>query len=874
MWWKRLLGKNRSPRTDNAEINIWRLQSLFNNFRRILYLNNAILENMARMEQALGGEYIFDKTFLETTVRTMASHVHHVTYNLNALTGNAYIPLYDRYQDIRTILDDILSGNTRALACPPVIPLQQIGWELEPLVGIDLVCLAELRHHPGIHGPEGFVITSEGTKALTGQPVTDSAGTVHISVNMVKEGMAEQLGILLKNCQTKKLSVVVTRVDDDEQPAKEYGRFAVVPTEDRSVLAITEETQSNEQQTGTAETSGAMSGDHGGNEPSPTHTEDDFSVDLYVRCLERIIRTVFTRIPKTDTNGRMQWAVFVRCTPAVACKGTVQSLALSPDLFDVLSITSIPTEEGTVTDTFHLHRTYPFGLMQSMITPHPTGRQYPGRRGFALLTNKDLKALAETAMVLERMMGLPIVLNWECLLDGTFTITRIFPLQLAQIDISDEELAREKETSIIICEGGQLVQTGVAAGSVVHVTDAMSPADFPAGAVAVARFASPQLTPILQRAAAVLTEYGSATGHLATVARELRLPAIFGIPDILSLLHRGTEVTVDAGESTIYRGILHKLLHHGSTGMDLSPTDPEYRALRRLLRFIMPLHLVDPDSANFSPEGCRSFHDIIHFCHERAVDELAHFQERRPNLGVIRTRRMRLNVPMDIRVLDTGGGLKKDAAKEPTGVDIHSEPFSIFMEGLLQPQAWAGDLPSLGLRDIFSGMPHSMSLLATPAENLGENLAIISSDYMNISLRLGYHFSVIDAHLSSDEQRNYVYFRFAGGLADPERRARRATFIKDVLEAMDFKVTVKGDLVIGRLKLVENDLLRSSIFILGALTAFSRQRDTGLYTDADTRALFKSFATTFLDHFDRDISNTFKPQEEEAYISENNGTSN
>ncbi len=74
---------------------------------------------------------------------------------------------------------------------------------------------------------------------------------------------------------------------------------------------------------------------------------------------------------------------------------------------------------------------------------------------------------------------------------------------------------------------------------------------------------------------------------------------------------------------------------------------------------------------------------------------------------------------------------------------------------------------------------------------------------MNISLRLGYHFSVIDAHLGSDDSRNYVYFRFAGGLADPERRGRRAKFISNVLSAMEFKVSVKGDLVIGRLKLVE-----------------------------------------------------------------------
>ncbi len=872
MWWKRLLGQENSSRTDIAEINIWRLQSLFNNFRRILFLNNAILEKMARMEQALGGEYIFDKTFLETTVRTIASHVHHVTYNLNALTGNAYIPLYDRYQDIRTILDDILSGNTRALACPPVLPLRDIGWEMEPLVGIDLVCLAELRHHPGIHGPEGFVITAEGINALTGQPTADSSGIVKISVNAVRVGMNEQLENLLQDCETKKLSVVVTRVDDDQELAREVGRFAIVPTADRSVLAIIEETMYPAQPSTSFDKTVIRPEKEEVTASSSTNLEDDLAVNLYVRCLERIIRTLCKRIPQTGTNATIQHAVFVRCSPAIAGKGTVQSRTASANSFDVLSISSTPAEEENDTDTFLLNRTYPFDLIQSLITPHSAERRFAdGRlatnnaavdggfgRGSALLANKDLKALAETAMALERMLGAPIALHWECLLDGTYRITRLFPLQLVLKEISGDELALEQENAEIICQGGQLVQSGVAAGCIVHVTDEMSPADFPAGAVAVARVASPQLTPILQRAAAVLTEYGSATGHLATVARELRLPAIFGVPGVLTRLPEGTEVTVDAGESTVYRGILHNLLLHGGTGMELSPTDPEYRVLRRLLRFIMPLHLVNPDSADFSPKGCRSFHDIIHFCHERAVDELAHFQERRPGLGSIRTKRMNLNVPMDIRVLDTGGGMKKDSDSEATSSDISSEPFAIFMNGLLQPKAWATDLPSLGLRDIISGMPRSMNLLATPAENLGENLAIVSSDYMNLSLRLGYHFSVIDAHLGSDEQRNYVYFRFAGGLADPERRARRAGFIKDVLEAMDFKVTVKGDLVIGRLKLVENGLLRSALYILGALTAFSRQRDTGLYSDADTKALFSTFATTFLDHFNRDISTTFK----------------
>ena len=230
MWWQRLIGKNRPRGRETTEINIWRLQSLFNNFRRILYLNNAILEDMDHMERALGGEYIFDKAFLESMVRTIASRVHHVTYNLNALTGNGYIPLYDRYQDIRTTLGDILSGNTGALAHAPVLPLHAVGWELEPLVGIDLVCLAELRHHRESRIAEGFVITSEGTQTLTGQeglPVDPDRP--HLSATEVREAIKEQFTILLDKQSAPQFSIAITRIEGEEELVQEIGRFVLVP---------------------------------------------------------------------------------------------------------------------------------------------------------------------------------------------------------------------------------------------------------------------------------------------------------------------------------------------------------------------------------------------------------------------------------------------------------------------------------------------------------------------------------------------------------------------------------------------------------------------------------------------------------------------
>lgn len=864
-WWQRLV----TPQPEQTpEIDVWRLHALFNNFKRILEFNNAILEDMARMERALGGEYIFDRAFLETSVSAIASKVHHVTYNLNALTANRYIPLYDRYQEIRTLLDDILSGNVQALAETAVLPLADLGWELEPLVGMDLVCLAELRHHPGMQSSGGFVVTSEGTRALSApDQVATIAARSRITVDEVRTGLAQQLQLLLAQHPRAPFSVTVTRIEDDEEPVQEIGRFVLTPCPERSEVAIVpQEPLFAGSLPLTSTTVFAHWPSERTTEPSPAN--DSLPVELLVHCLEQIAQTTAATLAQIEHQGATPFCLFVRTAFPAVLYGSVQTRDVQHLPFDALSVSAHPPEHETDNDVYLLRRTHPFERLQSVIPPRPDGRRFAGNRlatdisvdqgqfarGSALVDLPMLKSLAETAMLLERLFGAPLTVDWELLADATCQVTRIRPLTISPAEAGETVnpvSASNQQPATVLCQGGQMVQSGVAAGSVVHVTEEMDPADFPPGAVAVARVASPNLTPVLQRAAAVITELGTAAGHLATVARELRIPAIFGVTDALSLLGPDTEVTVDAGETMVYGGIVEHLLRYGAREMDLSPLDREYRMLRRLLRFIMPLNLVNPEASNFSPQGCRSFHDIIHFCHEKAVDELAHFQDRRSDLGAIRTRLMALGVPMDIRVLDIGGGIAPDAGREPTAAHAHSEPFALFLQGLTHPEAWTLEMPALGVRDILAGMPRSMSMLTAPADTLGANLAIVGRDYINISLRLGYHFSVIDAHLGEDSYRNYVYFRFAGGLADTKRRQRRAHFISAVLAAMDFKVTVKGDLVIGRLKLVELPVLRSALVALGALTAFSRQRDTGLYSDADTSELFRCFSDAFLGDFRR-----------------------
>jgi len=861
MWWKRGKGK-KNRQLDTGEINIWRLQALLNNFRRILLLNNAILEEMNHLERTLGGEFIFDKTFLENAVRSLSSKVHHVTYNLNALTGNGYINLYDTYQDIRMVLDDILSGNTRALSTVPVLPLQAVGWELEQLVGVDLVCLAELQHHSTIQAADGFIVTSGGTWILHEQPGTVKAGYKGFTADEVRSALREQFRRLLGKRRARRFAVVATQIDDQVDQVSEIARFYLVPDRAKSRVEIETDPPSFVRLPF---------------RPFVEEQEEDNVqerwVERYRHAVEEIVHFLFSHGDEEEQDGGGLVVLFVRVAPQPLVQGTVETRRSEKERVDTLRVIARPHPGIDEPDMFKLRRTYPFDLIQSTIPARSAdyrfadGQLASGRtvtqsgfscaRGSALLSSTLLRNMAEAAMALERLLGMPVTIEWELLENGDCHITGLYQMQ-ATLDLTAAgELANAEASAVILCQGGHMVQSGVGAGRVVHVDEEMLPTDFPVGAVAVARFASPQLTPILQRAAAIVTEYGTAMGHLATVARELRLPAIFGIAEACTLLPPGIEVTVHADGGRIYQGVIDVLLRKGTGELSFSPFDQEYRMLRRLLRFIMPLRLVDPESGGFSPEGCRSLHDIIHFCHEKAVDELAHFQERRPGLGAIRTRRMELGVPMDIRVLDIGGGLINDPRSRPVPDEVRSKPFAAYLAGLLQPEAWEADLPALGLRDIVSSMPRSMGILSGPVEALGENLAIVGSDYINISLRLGYHFNVIDAHLGSDESRNYVYFRFAGGLADPERRGRRALFIRDVLTAMDFKVSVKGDLVIGRIKSDQPDILRAALAVLGALTAFSRQRDTAMYSDEDVTELFTSFSTTFLGDFRQVVSEVY-----------------
>ncbi|KAA0252210.1 MAG: hypothetical protein EDX89_19595 [Acidobacteria bacterium] len=94
------------------------------------------------------------------------------------------------------------------------------------------------------------------------------------------------------------------------------------------------------------------------------------------------------------------------------------------------------------------------------------------------------------------------------------------------------------------------VSPGRASGPV-RLLASPDPAAMSDGDVLVLRFADPGWTPLFPRAAAVVMEVGGLMCHAAVVAREMGIPAVFGVEGATRLLPDGALVTVDGEAGTV-----------------------------------------------------------------------------------------------------------------------------------------------------------------------------------------------------------------------------------------------------------------------------------------------------------------------------------
>lgn len=94
---------------------------------------------------------------------------------------------------------------------------------------------------------------------------------------------------------------------------------------------------------------------------------------------------------------------------------------------------------------------------------------------------------------------------------------------------------------------------GIATGKVYIAKDwCQDSRDMNEGQVLVMKFSTPAFYEFFLKASAIVTQTGGITCHAASLSRDLNLPCVVSVENILELVKNGDIITVDAQNGVIY----------------------------------------------------------------------------------------------------------------------------------------------------------------------------------------------------------------------------------------------------------------------------------------------------------------------------------
>ena len=818
------------------------LPLIFAQFREVLKANNQALEIIADMGEKLSGEYLFDLRYVEATVEEMIAAMRRAIDAINVLTQDQHTMLQEVFTPMEARVRAILNKRDDRDGLP-LLWLNEVETRHWPLVGGKAAHLSELLHNPQVRVPEGFVITASlfhEILDLNGiRPEFDRFEQL-LSEHHPDETVLETLRCLLQE-----------KVLRAEPPSgflaslAEYLQKLAAANPASLFLAVRSSAQEEDMDF-------SFAGQFHSVLQVPPLAEAVYQAYLQVAASLFGAKAILYRRQVFPEGSPMSIAACCQRMIPARASGIIYSVdPMEPGSQSMVVVGALGQGQAVVegqvpTDFFRFSKDEAPRIIEQVIAAkHEALMPADGAEGgLAMqqvsagdierpcLDERTLLELAGAAIHLETFFKRPQDIEWTVGQDGVLYILQSRPLLITE-SASEKPLLSEKLEgyALVAADVGRVAQQGIGAGPAFWVETLADLKDFPQGAVLISHRDSSQYVQVMHRAAAIVTEVGSPTSHMATLCRELRVPCLVGVSDIMAKVANGEEITVDAEDRRIYRGRAVELLtYQATTTMDLHMA-PEFRMLRRILREVSRLNLVDPLMQDFKPEGCRTFHDVLRFIHETAVLHLVELGRDDRCLPGGLARRLDLPIQAGILAIDIGGGIAPDAPRDAIPFTaIRSIPFRAILQGMLFPGAWHQETMPVSFKD----MMHSM--MTTPQDTLsgqytGHNIAIISETYVNLCFRFGYHFNIIDAFCHDVERDNHIYFRFLGGATDISKRSRRATLIATILEAFDFSVKTRGDLVIARTgNLVQSEMERT-LDILGRLIGFTRQLDVQMTDD-------------------------------------------
>jgi pyruvate,water dikinase len=816
-------------------------RAVFDRFKNVLDSNNRALETITDMGEKLGGDYLFDIVYVRNAYSRLKEDMVNSLLNFDELTQRRYPRLHDVFRHLDSLITHMVE-QALPTAGAPILFFEDIPWGTSQVVGGKNAHLAEVKNQLHLLVPDAFVITT-------------TAFDEFIRHNQLEDRIA----------RLKQAPLPPDTVLQELQELILHGN--VPPEVSRRIQKALDKIRRRNAGTFLSLRSSAEEEDSGHSFAGQFKTV--LNVPPELESVEQAYRKVIASLYSGKAVayeqqmgydvGAIKMAVGCMTMVDAISSGVIYSTTPEGDGSTLIisaawGLGEATVESRTEADIYVVRKGKEPELVRAMY----------GKKGSMIITSDEggttevetpddltnqpclkpdqIATLGRQAMTIERYFGSPRDIEWAIDKKGIVYILQARPLNVNTTEQNNEQEkktdARPAGHTAIVRDLGTVVQRGAGAGKVFIVRTPDDIATLPKDAILVAAHDSSLFVRAMPYVSAIITETGSQTSHMAALCRELQIPTIVNLTKATEILQQGQDITVVAnGDTTsvIYEGIIREMLEKAGRDRKQMESVYEYRRKRYILRYISPLHLIDPLMDEFTPERCRTFHDILRFMHEKSVAELVESARggnaKLKKHGTIT--QLELPVPAGLLVMDMGGGLEKGVNEGTATVDqITSIPFKAIVKGMIHPGAWHSEAVSLKAQDFLSSMMRMPDITNATDSTAGYNVAVISRDYVNMSIRFGYHFNMVDCYCSENARNNHIYFRFAGGATDLTKRSRRLELLARILKEFGFNIKIKGDMLIARLAGLSQEEMENVLDQAGRLIAYARQLDAMLHDDA------------------------------------------
>ena len=803
-------------------------------FREVLQANNAALGFIADIQETMASGRPLAAADVSRMVAGVTVQTYRMVSNLMRMTGDRYRELLPRFDRLKTKLAKMAELTPALQPVGFVVPLAEVGPGLADAVGQKSAYLGEAQRILPGHVPDGFAITVEAYRAF--MEADGLASRVAAALDPVREGEVascfEASARIMQMIEGARVPESLAAAIEAAAAGLSDGpgvRFAV---------------RSSALQEGGTEMSFA------GQYRSMLNIPPDGVVDAY----RRVIASKYSPEAITYRLGRgfrdpevAMCCCVIRMVEAASAGVVYTTFPTSSGLKTILQAVrglGLAAVDGSAEPS-----TYTLDRRSGKVLDMKAGLQVEFLRSAAregtekirlgeshrripAVTGEQALQVADLGWRLEAKLGMPLDVEWAIDHQGKAFVLQVRMLPEVANRTAGPTRSRVRNAPVLVDRGVRACG-GSACGPVFRVESDLDILRCPEGSVITTHEANPRFAVLLPRAAAIVADMGEVTGHLATVARELRIPALFAARDATAKLLPGMMVTVDADAEVVYAGRIEAALDSAAPGARDVRRDPHRELLQSVSALIVPLTLRDRLASGYSPRRCSTLHDIIRFCHQATVEAMFDLGDRALRDRQV-LRQLVSPVPIDCRVFDFGGGLQpRTADGEVTLDEVVCRPMRELWKGMTDPRLRWRQLRPVSLRGFMSAVVDYNFDSDARLRRMGEpSYAFITPDYLNLNSRIGYHFATVDARICEIHESNYASFRFVGGSTGIEQRSRRARLIERLLAASGFETDCRADLVNARIRHRPALEMDTALFQVGLLMGYVNHLDMALVSDA------------------------------------------